>query len=68
VRSQGSGAAFRAANLRDGDIVTAIGGRAVTGQGDLERIAGQFAGGGNLSLTVERGNTIIPLVISIASK
>ncbi|QNA84115.1 type II secretory protein PulC [Sphingomonas sp. So64.6b] len=68
VRSQGSGAAFRAANLRDGDIVTAIGGRAVTGQGDIERVAGQLAGGGNLSLTVERGNTIIPLVITIAGQ
>ncbi|MGY4397862.1 general secretion pathway protein C [Sphingomonas sp. UYAg733] len=68
VRSQGSGAAFRTANLRDGDIVTAIGGRAVTGQGDIERVAGQLAGGGNLSLTVERGNTIIPLVITIAGQ
>jgi general secretion pathway protein C len=68
VRSQGAGAAFRAANLRDGDIVTAIGGRAVTGQGDIERLAGQFSGGGNIPLTVERGNTTIPLVISIASQ
>ena len=68
VRSQGSGAAFRAAGLRDGDIVTAIGGRPVTGQGDIERLAAQYGNGGTLSLTVERGTDTLPLAITIAGQ
>lgn len=67
VRSQGSGAAFRAAGLKDGDIVTAIGGRPVTGPGDIERLAGDFAGGGNLSLTVERGGQTLPIAVQMAA-
>jgi len=66
VRSQGSGAAFRAAGLRDGDIVTAIGGRPVTGPGDVARLVGEFAKGGNLSMTVERGGNTLPLAIQVA--
>lgn len=66
VRSQGSGAAFRGAGLRDGDVVTAIGGRPVTGPGDIERVAAQYAGGGSVALTVERGGDTLPLVITIA--
>ncbi len=68
VRPQGSGAGFKLAGLRDGDIITAIGGRAVSGQGDIERLAAQFANGGNLSITVERGADTLPLVITIAGQ
>lgn len=68
VRPQGSGAAFRQAHLREGDIVTAIGGQAVTGQGDIDRLAAQFAKGGNLAITVERGNETLPLSITIAGQ
>ncbi|KQS01454.1 type II secretory protein PulC [Sphingomonas sp. Leaf357] len=68
VRSQGSGAAFRQAGLRVGDIVTAIGGRPVTGQGDIERLAAQYGNGGTLSLTVERGTDTLPLAITIAGQ
>lgn len=67
VRSQGSGAAFRQAGLRDGDVVTAIGGRAVSGPGDIDRLATQYPRGGSLPVTVERGNQTLPLVITIAS-
>jgi general secretion pathway protein C len=66
VRSQGSGAAFRAAGLQDGDVVTAIAGRPVTGAGDLDRIARDYAGGGNLSLTVDRGGRTTPLNLTLA--
>ncbi len=66
VRSQGSGAAFRQAGLRDGDVVTSIGGRPVTGPGDLDRIAADFAQGGNVPITVERGKDTMPLAITIA--
>jgi len=67
VRSQGSGAAFRAAGLREGDIVTALGGRPVTGAGDLDRLAADFAQGGSLSITVERGDQTLPLSLQIAA-
>lgn len=68
VRAQGAGAAFRAAGFRDGDVVTAIGGRAITGQGDIDRLAAQYAGGGTMSVTVERGSETIPLSITIAGQ
>ncbi|WP_375394544.1 type II secretion system protein N [uncultured Sphingomonas sp.] len=66
VRSQGSGVLFRQAGLRDGDVVTAIGGRPVTGPQDVDRVARDFAGGGAIPLTVERGSTTLPLSITIA--
>ncbi len=66
VRPQGSGAAFRAAGLKEGDVVTSIGGRPVTGLGDLDRIASDFAQGGNIPVTVERGSQTLPLAITIA--
>jgi general secretion pathway protein C len=66
VRPQGGGTAFRQAGFREGDVITAIGGRPVTGAADLERLGAQFAGGGNLSITVERGSQTLPLGITIA--
>lgn len=67
VRPQGSGAAFRQAGLREGDVVTAIGGRAVNGPGDLDRIATDYAGGGSVPITVERGQQTLALAITIAA-
>ena len=66
VRAQGTGNAFRSAGLKDGDVVTTIGGRPVSGPGDLDRIAKDFAGGGNVPITVERGQDTLPLAITIA--
>lgn len=68
VRSQGSGAAFRAAGLRDGDIVTQIGGRPVSGQADIDRLGPQLARGGTVSLSVERGGQVVPLTLTIAGQ
>ena len=68
VRSQGGGAGFRAAGLRDGDVVTQIGGRPVSSQADIERIGAQYAKGGTLAITVERGGDTIPLAITIAGQ
>ncbi|GGB35287.1 hypothetical protein GCM10011380_25850 [Sphingomonas metalli] len=67
VRPQGGGEAFRRAGLREGDVVTSIGGRPVTGPGDIDRIAAEFAGGGNIPITVERGQDTLPLAITIAA-
>ena len=67
VRSAGTGAAFRQAGLQEGDVVTAIGGRPVTGPNDLDRVSADFAGGGNIPITVERGGQTLPLAITIAA-
>lgn len=68
VRPEGSGAAFRAAGLRDGDIVTQIGGRPVQGPSDIERLAGQLSGGGTLSMMVDRGGQSLPLSVQVAAQ
>jgi general secretion pathway protein C len=68
VRPAGSGAAFRAAGLRDGDILTEIGGRAVQGPGDIERLSAQFAGGGTIGLTVERGGQTVALSVQVTGQ
>lgn len=68
VRPQGSGAAFRKIGLKEGDVVTQIGGRPVTGPGDIEALSGQFAKGGSISVTVERGADVLPLTLSVAAK
>ncbi|MBA4047536.1 MAG: type II secretory protein PulC [Sphingomonas sp.] len=68
VRPQGSGAAFRKIGLKEGDVVTQIGGRPVTGPGDIEALSGQFAKGGTLSVTVERGADVLPLTLNVAGQ
>lgn len=68
VRPQGSGGTFRKIGLKEGDIVTQIGGRPVTGPGDIEALSGQFAKGGNISITVERGAEVLPLIITVSGQ
>ncbi|MBX9795566.1 MAG: type II secretory protein PulC [Sphingomonas sp.] len=65
VRPQGSGAAFRQVGLKEGDIVTQIAGRPVSSPGDFDALSGQLAKGGAISLTVERGAELLPLVIAV---
>lgn len=66
VRPQGSGIVFQKAGLREGDVVTSIGGRPVSSPGDLDRVTADFAGGGNVPITVERGQQTLSLSISVA--
>ena len=68
VRPQGSGEAFRAAGLRDGDVLTSLGGRPVTGQSDLQRIARDYPRGGLVPLVVERGGATLPLSVQVAPR
>ena len=65
VRGQG-GTAFRAAGLRDGDIITTVAGRPIAGPSDLEMLTRARASGGTLSLTVERAGQPLPLTIPVA--
>lgn len=67
VRPQGSGEAFRAAGLREGDVITSLGGRPVTGQADLQRITRDYPNGGAVPLVVERGGSTIPLSVQVAA-
>ncbi|MEH3105206.1 MAG: PDZ domain-containing protein [Sphingomonas phyllosphaerae] len=64
VRGQG-GTAFRAAGLRDGDVITTVAGRPISGPSDLEMLTRARASGGTLSLTVERGGQPLPLTIPV---
>jgi len=68
VRPLGSGALFRQAGLREGDVITAIGGRPVSGQGDFEQAAAAMGKGGTVPVTVERGNQTLSLLITIAGQ
>jgi len=64
VRGQG-GTAFRAAGLRDGDVITTVAGRPISGPSDLDMLTRARASGGTLSLTVERGGQPLPLTIPV---
>lgn len=66
LRSQGTGAVFAQAGLQDGDVLTSIGGRPVTGPDDIDRVGRDFASGGNVPISVERGGRTLPLAITIA--
>ncbi len=68
VRPQGSGNVFRQVGFKEGDVVTQLGGRPVSGASDIEALAGQFAKGGALSVTVERGTEVLPLTITLAGQ
>ncbi len=68
VRAQGAGGGFRAAGLRDGDVLLAINGRPVTGAGDFEALSRDFVRGGALPITVERGGSPTVLSVPIAAQ
>lgn len=67
VKPKGAGTAFRVAGLQDGDIIVSVNNQKISNASDLERMATEAGGkGGNISLQVERGSQVIPLVITIA--
>src|SRR3569623_2501437 len=65
VRPQGSGAGFRAIGFKDGDVITAAAGRAITGPAALDRIVAGLTAGSNLSITVERGGQPSAITVTI---
>lgn len=67
VRPQGTGQLFARTGLQPGDVLTSLAGRPVTGPADLDRLAVDFAGGGNVPITVERGQQTLSLAITIAA-
>lgn len=67
LRAQGSGDVFRGIGLQNGDVLTAIAGRPVTGADAFDRISRDYADGGVVPITVERGGQPLPLSITIAA-
>jgi general secretion pathway protein C len=68
VRPQGSAAAFKAIGLKEGDVLTAAGGRPITGPADIDRLIPGLTPGTNLSITVERGADVLPLAVTIRAQ
>lgn len=66
VQPQGDGAIFRAAGLRDGDVIRAINGRPIGSAADVTGIAAAFRAGARLSLDVERGASQVPIALFLA--
>jgi len=60
------GEAFRIAGFQEGDIVTAINGQPVSSVADIQRAVMNKSGGGNISVSVERGANIVPIAITMA--
>ena len=60
------GLADALAYLRDGDVLTSIAGRPVTGADAFDTLASQYPQGGNVPITVERGGQPVQLSITIA--
>ena len=67
VRAQGASGVFSKVGFKYGDVVVQIGGRAVRGPGDFDALANAFPRGGTLSLTLERGGEVLPLVITVSA-
>ena len=60
---KGTGDAFRAAGLREGDVVTAIGGEPVRSMADADRLAQGAAAGGKVAVAIERNGQTIQLSV-----
>lgn len=65
LRPNGDGQVFAKAGLQQGDIVTEVMGKPVTGPEDIAKLNGQFDNGGILSLMIERGGRKIPIGINV---
>jgi general secretion pathway protein C len=65
VRPNGNGEVFAKAGLQQGDVVTEVMGKPVTGPDDITGLADRMKNGGILSLTVERGAKTTPIGINV---
>ncbi len=62
----GDGSVFRAAGLRDGDVVVAMGGQRITSPAQAAQLSGAFSPGSQISLTVRRDGREVPVNITVA--
>jgi general secretion pathway protein C len=65
VSPGGDGGAFRAAGFQPGDVITAVGGRSVSGPADAAALAGQLRPGQSVAVTVRRNGQQLPLAITL---
>lgn len=66
LRPNGDGAVFRGTGFAEGDILVAVNGQQIGSPADAERLIGQAAPGSNVTISVERGANVVPIVLSIA--
>ncbi|ARU16267.1 hypothetical protein A9D14_08750 [Croceicoccus marinus] len=66
VAPAGDGSVFRAAGLRDGDVVVAMGGQRITSPSQAAQLSGAFTPGSQVSLTVRRDGREVPVNITVA--
>ena len=59
-------APFRAAGFQPGDVITAVGGKAITGGADAAGLAAKLQPGQSVSVTVSRNGTQLPLAITLS--
>ena len=59
-------APFRAAGFQPGDVITAVGGKAITGGADGAALIGKLQPGQSVSVTVNRNGTQLPLAITLS--
>jgi general secretion pathway protein C len=63
VTSKGPG--FTRAGLQEGDIVTQVNGRPIGSLADLQALQSQIAPGARISLSVERGASVVPIALTL---
>lgn len=63
VAPAASGGAFAQAGFRPGDVIVGIDGRPVRGASDIQAFVQSLNPGAQIALQVERGGTIVPLVL-----
>lgn len=66
VQPQGDGALFRAAGLRQGDVIRAVNGRPIGSAADVAGLTTAIRSGARLSLEVERGAGRVPIALFLA--
>jgi general secretion pathway protein C len=59
-------APFRAAGFQPGDVITAVGGKAITGGADAAGLAAKLQPGQSVAVTVTRNGQQLPLAISLS--
>ncbi len=59
-------APFRAAGFQPGDVITAVGGKAISGGADAAALAARLQPGQSIAVTVNRNGTQLPLAITLS--
>ncbi len=57
------GPAFAQAGFQPGDIITQVNGKPVSGAGDMTALMAQVRPGARISLSVERGGSVVPIAL-----